>query len=84
MLAVLLTSERDPSQLLAAIGILMTGLASLITAVLSVRVTRRRLRSECDERIKELAAQFREGLRFADERPLRRIRARREREGPPS
>ena len=46
----------------------MTGLAALITAVVSVRMTRSRERNDCDKRISELRREFDRGRRIERDR----------------
>lgn len=47
---------------IAALGALLTGVASLISAVLSNRSQRKKGVDECDKRIEQLSRAFREGL----------------------
>ncbi len=65
-------SIGEASTLLNAAGAFLAGLASLATAVVSVRVTRKRERDRCDQRVSELQRTFRAGMRLADQRPVRK------------
>ncbi len=60
----------DPGVIIGALGAFMSGTAALVTAIVSVRVTRRRASQECDQRIRELKVMFTAGMDMADARPL--------------
>jgi hypothetical protein len=47
-----------------AIGALLTGLASLVSALASLKITQRRMKSECDQRVSEVQRALREGYKL--------------------
>lgn len=49
---------------IAALGVFLSGMGSLLTAVLSVRWQRRKSEDECAERIREIRAAWREGMKI--------------------
>jgi hypothetical protein len=46
----------------AALGAFLSGAAAVISALLSLRMTRKRMKADCDERIEEVKKALREGL----------------------
>ncbi len=69
----MLASDLLPqtTSLISGLGALLTAVTSLVAAVTSSRITRRRMRDDCDKRVAELGRTFRAGLKLADERPKR-------------
>jgi hypothetical protein len=55
----------------AELGALLTGLASLISALASLRITQRRMKSDCEKRVAEVQRALREGYKLGKqaERP---------------
>jgi hypothetical protein len=55
----------------AEIGALLTGLASLISALASLKITQKRMKGECDQRVSEVQRALREGYKLGKgaERP---------------
>jgi hypothetical protein len=49
---------------IAASGVFLAGIASIVTALLGIRVTKKRAKTECDERIAEIREAFRAGIRY--------------------
>jgi hypothetical protein len=45
-----------------ALGAFLSGAAAVISAFISLRVTRKRMRADCDQRVDEVKQAFREGL----------------------
>ncbi len=62
------------ANLLNAAAAFLAGLASIITAIISVKISRKSMRAECNERIRELREEFDRGLAMADERHRRKRR----------
>jgi hypothetical protein len=50
-----------------ALGAILTGAASLISALTSLKITQRRMKSECDQRVSEVQRALREGYRLGKE-----------------
>jgi hypothetical protein len=51
---------------IAALGALLTGIASCVTAILSNRSQRKKGVDECEKRLQEVRSAFEEGLRLKD------------------
>lgn len=47
-----------------ALGAIMTGAASIISAIASLKITQRRMKSECDQRVTEVQRALREGYKL--------------------
>lgn len=56
----------------AAVGALLSGLAAIITAAISMRRLKKRLTDECDRRITELGRAFESGLKYEKRPPHHR------------
>jgi hypothetical protein len=54
-------------QAIAALGALLTGMGSLVAAILSNRSQRQKNYDECEKRIQEIRLAFQEGLRLKDD-----------------
>jgi hypothetical protein len=51
----------------AALGAFFSGAAAVISAYVSLRIARKRAEAECDKRIAEIKAAFREGYELRGE-----------------
>jgi hypothetical protein len=56
-----------PDDLVTVLSAFATGIGSLATAWFSVKLSRRRSKKDCDERIAELHRSFREGVELEKE-----------------
>lgn len=54
-------------QHISSIGVLLSGTGSIATASLSIWLSHKRARDECDKRIKELSRAFHAGQKFAQQ-----------------
>jgi hypothetical protein len=45
-----------------ALGAFLSGAAAVISAIISLRVTRKRMKHDCDERVEEVKATLLEGI----------------------
>ena len=57
---------------LAALGALLSGIASLIAAILSNRSVKRRERGACEQRIEDIRTAFAAGLKYEPREPQRK------------
>jgi hypothetical protein len=53
-----------------ALGAILTGAASLISALASLKFTQRRMKSECDQRVTEVQRALREGYKLGQQRTI--------------
>ena len=66
------------SDIFTSISVIAVSISTLTTALLSSHITKKRVLSECDKRIAELAKAYKHGVQMADSRPLPRKRKSRE------
>jgi hypothetical protein len=53
-----------------ALGAILTGAASLISALASLKLTQRRMKSECDQRVSEIQHALREGYKLGTQKRI--------------
>jgi hypothetical protein len=48
------------------VGAFLSGVAAVVTAIASSRMARKRYQEECNQRIKDIRASFREGFKMGE------------------